>query len=170
MPLLLILISCSTTYYAPENGEQMATVSFSNLSNETPEIYIVNNCKSEQIDSELIEKKKPQETAKYKTKIPAGRNISFEYNYNWILSKENNLISEGLILNTVPIIKTKVSTKASSCNSLASFTPEANQHYDVYFAISGKNCQIKASKSVALTDSRNNLYAIPLSNKNSCSD
>jgi len=165
-----VLFSCSTTYYSLKNSEQVATVSFSNLSRETPEIYIVNNCKSERIKVELIENKKPQERAKYKTEIPAGKTISLNYNYNWILTEKHDLITEGTILSAIPINKTKVSKGISSCSNLISFTPEANKHYEVYFAISGGKCQIKASEAIAVTDSKNNLYSIPISNENACSD
>ena len=161
-----VLFSCSTTYYSLKNSEQVATVSFSNLSRETPEIYIVNNCKSERIKVELIENKKPQERAKYKTEIPAGKNLSFKYHYNFILTEKTSLVTKGSTLR--PKFETVISKEASSCTSLVSFTPEVNQHYEVYFAISGKNCQIKASQSVAITDSKNNLYAIPITNKNEC--
>ena len=80
--LFLILAgvtSCAKSYYIPPTNDSVATVSFSNLSDELADIYIKTNNKTYPIERTIIERKKPQDKSKYKTNILAGKPVTFKY-------------------------------------------------------------------------------------------
>jgi len=162
--LLLILAgttaSCSRVYYtAPDTGA-VASVSFSNLSPELPDIYIIDECGPLPVDHRLIEQKNPQQKSRYKTHIPAGKTITFKYEYNFLMRKGTQPVTYETELSSR--IKIEKINSVSTCSRLVSFKPEKNMHYEVYFGLLDTHCSIKASKSVASDVSKKNiLYNIP---------
>jgi hypothetical protein len=138
-----LITSCTKSYYVAPQLKQFATVSFSNLSPEMPEIHIKIKDKIFQINSNYIEQKKPQDKSKYKINIPINEMITFQYIYNWLIYEKRNVVSiqNGFYSN----INLNSSKDTNICKSTISFKPKANKHYEVYFGITSTKCTIKAS-------------------------
>jgi len=58
LSVLAVVSSCAKTFYIQPTNDSVATVSFSNLSDELADIYIITNEKSYPIKDDLIERKK----------------------------------------------------------------------------------------------------------------
>lgn len=142
------------------------------MSPELPDIHIISDCKSLPIHNELIERKKPEQVARHKTLIPAGKPISFKYDYNWLISEKTSLVSSGNSYS--PRIETQKTKDVSTCSSLVTFTPQVNKHYEVYFGLMLNKCLIRARESVTTSTpgfslpTKNKLYAIEESTKSEC--
>lgn len=154
------LSSCATPNYMQPNNDSVATVSFSNLSDELAEIYIVTNDKTYSITSNLIERKKPQEKSKYKTNIKTGNEITFKYDYNWLMSERTEITSTYSKYNTPTKVNAKIINVANTCSTSVSFVPEENKHYEVYFGLIADKCIIKASEVRGYSDSTKQLISI----------
>ncbi|VAW65112.1 hypothetical protein MNBD_GAMMA11-2115 [hydrothermal vent metagenome] len=159
--------SCGRVYYIEPDTESFASVSFSNLSPELPDIYIIDECKPVPVDYRLIEQKKLKQRSAHKTRIPAGKYITFKYEYNFLVNNRTQPVtSEGKLSSRIKIEKTNY---ASTCSSLVSFMPENNIHYEVYFTLLDTQCTIKASKSVISEKTgKKLLHSFPTTNSNSC--
>jgi len=144
---LLILISvssCTNSYYIQPTHSSVATVSFSNLSDELADIYITTKDKTYLINNKVIENKKPQDKSKLKTKIPADSEVTFKYEYNWLMRERTNITTTYSILNTPSRVNIEKINEANTCSSTVSFTPEEHKHYVVYFGLIADKCIIKA--------------------------
>jgi len=149
LSLLLILItvsSCTNSYYTQPNHTSVATVSFSNLSGELADIYIITKDKTSLINNKLIENKKPQDKAKHKTSIPSGSEVTFKYEYNWLLRERTNITTTYSNINTPSRVNFEKTNEANTCSNSVSFTPAAHKHYEVYFGLIADKCFIKASE------------------------
>lgn len=142
--ILGAITACSGSYYVAPELKESAVVSFSNLSPEIPEIYILIKGKSSQINSNYFEKRKPQQRSRYTLKIPAKEKITFNYVYNWVMSEYREPVSVQNKFYSNVEIKTK--KEVDTCRSNVSFKPESDKHYEVYFGIVRGKCIIKASE------------------------
>jgi len=162
-----ILASCTQNYYMPDTSDTTATVSFSNLSAENPEINIIDNCRSSEIESIYIERKKPSKVAKYKITIPAERKISFQYKYFWISGEKTTLVTSSV--GSLPQIKPETSKEIATCDEVITFKPEKNKHYVVYFGVGKNKCVIKANEILYdRVKGANKLYAIDMLANQEC--
>jgi len=91
LSVLAVVSSCAKTFYIQPTNDSVATVSFSNLSDELADIYIITNEKSYPIKDDLIERKKPQDRSKYKTNILADNAVTFKYDYNWLMNERTEI-------------------------------------------------------------------------------
>ena len=154
------MTSCSTQYYIQPTNETVATVSFSNLTDELPNIYIVSDGESFPIESFLIENKRPQDKSKYKTKIVAGEKIIIKYQYDWVMRKRTQLSTTYGQFNMPTSVNAESFNTVTTCSSEVSFTPEENRHYEIYFGINIDKCLIKASEARIDSVSGKQLYVI----------
>jgi len=149
---LPLLASCTTKYYIPPGSDVSATVSFSNLSAEIPDISIIDNCKTSKINNSYIEYKKPSDESTFKIKIPVKRKISFEYKYFWISGEKTEPVTiENQYRSHIELRKTNV---ISECTETVTFIPEENKHYEVYFGKNVNKCMIKASEAFFLNSNK----------------
>jgi len=163
----LFLTSCATKYYSPPNTDKAATVSFSNLSPEIPEINIIDNCTSLKINDSYFENKKPTDISEFKINIPIKRKISFVYNYFWISGEKTVPIT--IENSTISLIRIKKIKVIHTCNEIVTFIPEKNRHYEVYFGKNIENCMIKASEAYYTDDKhKKQLMAIHLVSDQEC--
>ncbi|VAW64248.1 hypothetical protein MNBD_GAMMA08-276 [hydrothermal vent metagenome] len=142
--ILGAITACSGSYYVAPELKESAAVSFSNLSPEIPEIYILIKGKSSQINSNYFEKRKPQQRSRYTLKIPAKEKITFNYVYNWVMGEYRDVVSvqNKLYAN----VETKTRKEVDTCRNNVSFKSEADKHYEVYFGIVRGKCVIKVSE------------------------
>jgi len=163
---LPLLASCTTQYYIPTDSNVFATVSFSNLSHEIPEISIIDNCNTSKINNRYIEYRKPTDESTFKIKIPVKRKISFEYKYFWISGKKTEPITiENNYTSHIELKKTNV---ISECIETVTFIPEENKHYEIYFGKNINNCVIKASKAYYSNGKQKQLLSINITSKQKC--
>jgi len=162
--LVAISTGCARPYYKPPVNVPVATVSFSNLSVQTPQIYIIADCKPMLVQGELIEPKTPDQAAKYSTEIPANKLIAFQYVYYFVINEKPN-IDTGVGGYNIQYSK---SLYTSTCESTIAFTPEPNKHYEVYFGLVEQNCAIKAQESIVSMGANNKLVTIPTSTGDEC--
>jgi len=159
--------ACSRVHYTEPDAGPVASVSFSNLSPERPDIYIIDECKPLPVDYRRIEQKKPKRKSRYKTRISAGKTITFKYEYNFLVNKRTQPVTYETRLSSQ--IKIEKISSVSTCSSLVSFKPEKNTHYEVYFGLVDTNCSIKISKSVfSDVSNKNILYSVPTTQNNHC--
>jgi len=165
--LISMTTSCSRIYYTEPTDGSTASVSFSNLSPERPDIYIISNCKILPVESKLIEQRNPLAKSRHKILIPADKIISFKYEYNFIISKGTQPVTtEGRLSSRIIIEKTN---NVDTCSSLISFKPDKDEHYEVYFGLLDTSCTIKAEKSsTSTTSGRKKLHSIPTTRTTDC--
>ena len=163
---VIFLVSCSRAYYVPPTEPPLATVSFSNMSSELPDVYIIIDCKSHPLDSSLFERKRPDDTSRHKTPVPAGKMISFRYDYNWLISENTQLVTSGASFGSR--IETQKTKQASTCSSLVSFMPEPDRHYEVYFGLVADKCTIKVAESLRVPGGGKKLGSVQQSDSNEC--
>lgn len=153
--------SCARQYYIQPTIDVVATVSFSNLTDEIPVIYIVSDGKSSPINNYLIENKRPQDKSKYKTKIIANEIITIKYEYRFVMSKKTQISTTYSQFNIPTSVRKQSYKTASTCSNEVTFTPEKNKHYEVYFGMDNDKCIIKASEARTTSVSKKQLYSIP---------
>jgi len=163
---LPLLASCTTEYYIPPASDMSATVSFSNLSPEIPEINIIDTCNSSKINNSYIEYKKPADRSTFKVKIPVKRKISFEYKYFWISGEKTvPVTTENQYQSHIELKKTKV---ISECTATVTFIPEENKHYEVYFGKNINKCVIKASEAYFSNNNQKQLLPVIITGNQKC--
>jgi hypothetical protein len=146
MLILLVLLSvCSSKYYTFTDSGATATVSFSNLSAELPEIVLIENCATSKIKDVYFENKLPNQKSAKKIKISVDKPITFEYRYSWFSGEVENLVTAGTSLR--PHLKLEKNKSISICKETVTFIPQENKHYEVYFGLSNNKCVIKASEA-----------------------
>ena len=165
--LHITLTSCAATYYTPVKETSIASVSFSSVSLELPEIRVVDNCNSLPINKNLIVHKDPEDKSGVKLTIPATREITFEYNYHWFSGEKTEFITKGKIVGAhVEIEKSKV---ISSCFNSITFIPGENKHYEVSFEFNAGKCIIKASEGIYIDGySKYRLQKVDIVDKPQC--
>lgn len=148
--LFLLTSACSTDYYKPVSDNDVAYVSFSNLSREIPEISINTNCKRSRIDPELIQYRKPSEHADLLLQIPSNVPVSFGYDYAWFEGEQIDLVTTGASrynAMTNQLTHRRSLKEVKSCVEMITFTPEPNKRYEVYFGKNPQSCVIGVSEA-----------------------
>ncbi len=156
------ITACSGSYYVAPELKESAVVSFSNLSPETPKIYIVLKGKSSQINNNYLENKKPQQRSRYTLKIPAKEKITFNYVYNWVMSEYREPVSvQNKYYSNVEI---KTRKDVDTCRNNVSFKSEKDKHYEVYFGIVRGKCVINVSEVLFDKNGRKSLKKLQQKN------
>ena len=140
----LLLASCSANYYKTTIEDKFSTVSFSNLTPEIPDVYLIDKCETYKIENQYIERKYPTDKPSKMLRIPVKRKITFEYNILWISGEKKQLENNGGLYT--PNIEEQTSKTGSTCTETVTFIPEEGKHYEVYFGKSGNKCVIGASE------------------------
>ena len=146
LSVLIFSVSCSQSYYVQPVSDQVASVSFSNLSDEMADLYIILNDMTYMIDGNVIEKKQPQYKSKFKTNVLAGNKVTFKYVYNWLIREKTEVTSTYTAFNAPSRVSSKNIKDVKTCSSEISFVPEKNKHYEVYFGVFTEKCVIKVSE------------------------
>jgi len=162
LPLFILIatLSCTNSYYIQPTHSFVATVSFSNLSDELADISIITKDKTSLINNKLIENKKPQDKSKYKTNVLSGSEITFKYEYNWLMRERTEITTTYTQFSIPTRVDIKKVNEANTCSSTVSFTPEVHKHYEVYFGLVADKCVIKAREVRVTTELKKVLIKI----------
>ncbi|MCW8877135.1 MAG: hypothetical protein OQK04_05185 [Kangiellaceae bacterium] len=159
--------SCTIKHYTPSIDENFATVSFSNLTRQTPELRIIDSCSTSKIDNALIEQKDPADISKHRLKIPIQRKITFEYKFLWIGDEVTELVPQGTGLGKT--IKVERRNAADTCNKSFTFIPEENKHYEVYFGKGMEKCVLGVGEArLSPSTNQKSLYEVKAVSKQNC--
>ena len=167
MGSLALTSGCTSKYYKPELAESFAKISFANLTEQVPQLKVIDSCVASQIDNAIVERRNPKSTSKFSLKIPVQRKITFEYNSIWFGKDSTELLAQGTSLTNTTMVSTRKT--AETCKKNITFIPEEGKHYELFFGRGKEKCVLGVSE-VRINHETNEkqLYDVEAVSKQDC--
>ncbi len=165
--LLLSLTSCTMQPYQAPSGDNLATISFSNISTSPPTVSIGESCHFKKIDFDWIEKKAPSNRGVHRLNVLADKEIDINVKFYDVAKGDSKLVLKGnAFVNHMELVETK---NFIECSRTISFKPEVNKHYEISIGGGMRICFIKVAEAESVIGAMDyNLLQVATAKSNQC--